>query len=148
MQKDFERLAEVAPSLNLSLVWVEAGTPDALRALLPASITSPVMVLPDAMFWNRRADIIALMAAARAPALYPERDYVDDGGLVAYGPIVPDNFRRAAGYVDQILKGTPPAELPVQQPTKFELVVNLKTARSLSLDLPPSLLTVADEVIE
>jgi putative ABC transport system substrate-binding protein len=88
------------------------------------------------------------MSAARAPTLYPEREYADGGGLVAYGPSVPDNFRRAAGYVDQILKGARPGELPIQEPAKFELVVNLKAARSLGLDFPPSLLVRADEVIE
>ena len=145
---DFGRLTEVAQSLRWTLVRVEAPTPDAIRSLAPGTIASPVLVLPDAMFWNRRVDIVALMTAARAPALYPEREYADVGGLVAYGPNVPDNFRRAAGYVDRILKGASPAELPVQQPAKFELVVSLKAARSLGVDLPPTLLARADEVIE
>ncbi len=145
---DFGRLTEIAPSLRLRLVRVEAPNPDAIRSLAPASMISPVLVLPDAMFWNRRVDIVALITAARAPALYPEREYADVGGLVAYGPNVPDNFRRAAGYVDRILKGASPGELPVQQPAKFELVVNLKAARALGLDLSPTLLARADEVIE
>jgi putative ABC transport system substrate-binding protein len=100
------------------------------------------------MFWNRRKDIVGLITEARAPAIYPEREYADDGGLVAYGPNVPDNFRRAAGYVHRILMGEKTAELPVQQPAKFEFVVNLKAARALGLTIPPTLLARADEVIE
>ena len=88
------------------------------------------------------------MAAARVPAPYPEREYADDGGLIAYGPNVPDNFRRAAGYVDRILKGANSGELPVQHPAKFELVVNLKAARALGVDLPATIVSRADEVIE
>jgi putative ABC transport system substrate-binding protein len=100
------------------------------------------------MFWNRRGDILVLVGAARLPAVYPEREYVDDGGLMAYGPSVPDNFRRAADYVDRILKGARVADLPIQQPIKFELVINLKTAKALGLTVPPILMAQADEVIE
>jgi putative ABC transport system substrate-binding protein len=105
-------------------------------------------VLPDAMFWNHRREIIALVAAARVPALYPEREYAEDGGLIAYGPNVPDIFRRAADYVDRILKGTNPGDLPIQEPAKLDFAVNLKTAKALGIDLPPSLLARVDEVIE
>jgi putative tryptophan/tyrosine transport system substrate-binding protein len=107
-----------------------------------------VTVLPDAMFWNHRQAIIALVDAARLPAIYPEREYADDGGLMAYGPSVPDNFRRAAGYVDRILKGAKPSDLPIQEPVKFDLIVNLKTAKALGLTIPQSLLDRADQVIE
>jgi putative tryptophan/tyrosine transport system substrate-binding protein len=107
-----------------------------------------VTVLADAMFWNHRQAIIALVNAARLPAMYPEREYADDGGLMAYGPSVPDNFRRAAGYVDRILKGVKPADLPIQEPARFDFVVNLKTARELGLTIPPATLAFADEVIE
>jgi putative tryptophan/tyrosine transport system substrate-binding protein len=100
------------------------------------------------MFWNHRREILALVAAARVPALYSEREFADDGGLIAYGTNVPDNFRRAAGYVDRILKGAEPADLPVQQPVKFDFVVNLKTAKELGLTIPPAILARADEVIE
>jgi putative ABC transport system substrate-binding protein len=82
------------------------------------------------------------------PAIYPEREYVDDGGLLAYGQDMPDSFRRAAAYVDKILKGAEPADLPIERPTKFQLVINLKTATALGLTIPLSMLALADEVIE
>jgi putative tryptophan/tyrosine transport system substrate-binding protein len=96
----------------------------------------------------RRDLIIALAARHRLPAVYPFRYHATSGGLISYGPNTVDPYRRAAGYVDRILKGEKPAELPVQNPTKYELVVNLKTAKALRLDVPPSLLARADEVIE
>jgi putative ABC transport system substrate-binding protein len=100
------------------------------------------------MLYNYRRDVIALVNEARLPAIYPEREYADDGGLMAYGANVPDNFRRAADYVDRILKGAKPGELPIQEPVKFDFVVNLKTARELALTLPPMILARATEVIE
>jgi putative tryptophan/tyrosine transport system substrate-binding protein len=92
--------------------------------------------------------IVEHAISERLPAIFPERDYVDVGGVLAYGPSVIDNFRRAAGYVDRILKGVSPAELPVQQPTKFELTINLKTAKALGREIPSTLLARADEAIE
>ena len=141
---------EAARSIGVTLVTVAAGSVDALRALSPTVFAGVggVVVLGDGMFWNNRRDIVALVNAARLPAIYPEREYVEDGGLMAYGTNAPDNFRRAAGYVDRILKGAKPADLPVQQPVKFDFVVNLKTAKDLGLTIPPSILARADEVIE
>ena len=104
--------------------------------------------MPDSFLNAHRVEITSLAARYRLPAVYPYRLYTKVGGLLSYGNDVFDNYRRAAGYVDRILKGEKPADLPVQAPTKFELVINLKTAKALGLDVPQSLLARADEVIE
>ena len=109
---------------------------------------SGLLVMPGSFMNVHSADIVSLAARHRLPAVYPFRYYPASGGLISYGPDTVDPFRRAAAYVDRILKGDKPADLPVMQPTKFELVINLKTAKALGLDVPPSLLARADEVIE
>jgi putative ABC transport system substrate-binding protein len=147
----FEETETAARSLGLGNVRrVEAEGGVALRALRPEvfSRTGAVVVVPDGTFYNYRRHVIALINAAHLPAIYPEREYADDGGLMAYGANVADNFRRAADYVDRILKGEKPADLPIQEPVKFDFVINLKTAKELSLTIPPSILARADEVIE
>ena len=106
-----------------------------------------IFVLDDNMFGSSRVRIVELAAKSRLPAMYGYRLFVDVGGLMSYGPSLPDLFRRAARYVDKILKGAKPADLPVEQPTKFELVVNLKTAKAIGLTIPESVLVRADEVI-
>jgi putative ABC transport system substrate-binding protein len=107
-----------------------------------------MLTLADAFLWSQRERIVSLAARHRLPAMYPELDFADAGGLMAYGPSVRENFRRAAGYVDRILKGARPAELPIEQPTKLELLINLKTARTLGLTIPQSLLVRAERVVE
>ena len=102
----------------------------------------------DPLVNTNRIRINTLALAARLPTMHGSREYVEAGGLMSYGPNFPDLFRRAADYVDKILRGAKPADLPVEQPTKFELVINLKTAKALGLDVPPTLLARADEVIE
>ena len=100
------------------------------------------------MFFNERRRLVDLAAKNRLPVVYSQREFVDAGGLMAYGPNLADLFRRAATYVDKILKGAKPGDLPVEQPTKFELIINLKTAKDLGLTIPQSVLARADEVIQ
>jgi putative ABC transport system substrate-binding protein len=107
-----------------------------------------LVVLPSPVAINHRDSIIALAARHRLAAVYPYRFFPTAGGLLSYGADIADFYRRAAGYVDRILKGEKPADLPVQAPTKYELVINLKTAKALGLAVPTSLLDRADEVIE
>jgi putative tryptophan/tyrosine transport system substrate-binding protein len=105
-------------------------------------------VIPETFTIARRAEIASVATRHRLPAVYPYRLFAEAGGLLAYGDDLTDNFRRAASYVDRILKGTKPNELPVQAPVKFELVINMKTAKALGLDVPAHLQQLADDVIE
>ena len=118
--------------------------------MLPFARTSNggLIVTGSAAAASHRDLIVKLAARYRLPAVYPARYFVSSGGLISYGPDRVEQYHRAAGYVDRILKGEKPADLPVQAPTKYELVINLKTAKALGLDVPPTLLALADEVIE
>ena len=147
----FEQTETAARLLGLGDVRrVEAASATALRALRPDAFSGAggVVVIPDGLFYDYHRDVVALVNEARLPAIYPEREYADDGGLMAYGANVADNFRRAAGYVDRILKGAKPGDLPIQEPVRFDFVVNLRTARALGFTIPPLILGRADEVIE
>jgi putative ABC transport system substrate-binding protein len=144
-------IKHAALALDMDLVVGEAQSRDSIPAAVDALVArgiSALIVVGDALFFNERTVIIDLARTNRLPAIYPEREYAEDGGLIAYGPSVPDNFRRAAGYVARILRGEKAGDLPVEQPVKFELVINLKTAKTLGLDVPAQLLARADEVIE
>jgi putative tryptophan/tyrosine transport system substrate-binding protein len=142
----------VAPSLGVELTPVgvrDAGEIErAITAFARGSNGGLILVGPTSSVARYRDLIIALAARHRLPAIYPGRFYAPAGGLISYGADPIDQYHRAAAYVDRILKGEKPADLPVQQPTKYELVINLKTARALGLEVPATLLATADEVIE
>jgi putative ABC transport system substrate-binding protein len=150
--KDMLKAADVAGrALGVRLQFVEArGPADVDRAFsdMTRARAGALTVLASTMFLSERRRLVGLAAKYRLPALYPMREFVDAGGLMAYGPNLADMFRRAATYVDKILKGAKPGDLPIEQPTKFELVINLKTAKALGLTIPQSLLQRADQVIE
>jgi putative tryptophan/tyrosine transport system substrate-binding protein len=133
---------EVAP-LEIRRAEDIAPAFDALKAQADA-----VYVVGDALINFNRTRIITFAHTRRLPTIFNTRDYVQAGGLMSYGPNFPDMFRRAADYVDKILRGAKPADLPVEQPTKFDLVINLSTAKALGLTIPESFLLRADEVIE
>ena len=146
-----EATQTAARSLGMSLVVELAGDPGEFDRAIAAIVHSgakSLIVLPDPMFLANRVQLIKLIGQARLPAIYMETGFVAAGGLLSYGPNFTQLFRRAATYVDKILKGAKPSDLPVEQPTKFELVINLATANALGLTIPQSILLRADEVIE
>jgi len=106
------------------------------------------LLLPGVMFDNQPRRLVELAAKSRIPAIFPDKHFVKAGGLMSYGPNVSEMYRRSATYVDKILRGAKPGDLPVEQPTKFELVINARTAKALGVRIPPSLQIRADEVIE
>jgi ABC-type uncharacterized transport system substrate-binding protein len=147
----WQEAQEAATLLGMRLVSIEIRTADDIASAFDIAKqqgAQGLIVVPDPVTASHRSAIIELAAKTRMPTMYGQREYVDDGGLMAYGPNYRAVFRRAAIYVDKILKGMQPADLPVEQPTKFELVINLKTARALGLTVPNTLLVAADEVIE
>jgi len=148
MVKGTETAARV---LGVHLQLVEVRAPDELdRAFstMTKERAEALIMFPSTMLFNERRRIVDLAAKSRLPAMYPARQFVELGGLISYGASLTDLIRRAATYVDKILKGAKPGDLPVEQPTKFELVINLKTAKALGLTIPQSLLGRADEVIQ
>jgi putative ABC transport system substrate-binding protein len=176
--KRLEILRELLPGLRTLAILVNAGSPNAVlemdeaqaaaRRLGLAVVRSEVRgtedfapaldalkgraealyLCSDPLLTTNRLGINTLALGARLPTMHGFREFAEAGGLMSYGPNFPDLFRRAADYVDKILRGTKAADLPVEQPTKFELVINLKTAKALALTVPPAILTRADEVIE
>ena len=146
-----EEVPQIVGKLGVALPIVEATTAEELDiAFASAAAQQPdaIVVMGDALMIKNATRVTALAAKHRLPAIYFFRLFATNGGLVSYGPDVADMLRHAGDYVDKILKGTKPADLPVEQPTKFELVINLKAAKALGLTVPPSFLALADEVIE
>jgi putative ABC transport system substrate-binding protein len=145
-----ERLKGAARSLGIELVWIDARSPaelnDAFAKMSEAGVNA-VLVETDPMFFSQRARIAELAAKHRLPAVYAERQFADAGGLMAYAANVPASFGRAATYVGKILKGAKPGDLPIEEPTRIELVINLKAAKALGLAILQSRLVRADDVI-
>ena len=147
----FGVIQAAAPSLRVEVNPVnmrDTGEIERAVAAFARSANGGLILTPSGLAMDHRDLIITLAAQQGLPAVYFQRAFVAAGGLISYGPDYVEQFRQAAGYVDRILKGEKPADLPVQQPTKFELHINLKTAKALGLEAPPSLLARADEVIE
>jgi putative ABC transport system substrate-binding protein len=143
-------LKAAAPSLSIELklsgVRTQEEIDPAVLAVSRAHVQA-LYIVEDSLFEAHRAKLIKLASKLRLPATYGARQWPDEGALMSYAPSYSDLFRRSAGYVDRILKGAKPGDLPIEQPTKFELVVNLKTAKALGITIPESILLRADEVI-
>jgi putative tryptophan/tyrosine transport system substrate-binding protein len=151
MREMLQETEGAARALRMHLQLVGAGDPDDFGKAFSAMSrerADAVVVFPSPMLYLEHRNIVNLVAQNRLPAVYPWREAVDDGGLVAYGTNIPDTLRHAAVVVDKILRGAKPSDLPVEQPTKFELVINLKTAKALGLTIPPTLLQRADQLID
>jgi putative tryptophan/tyrosine transport system substrate-binding protein len=149
--KVIEDLKTASQSLSIELSLVAARVPEDIDAAFSAvsrAHAQALYVIEGGVFFAHRNETLRLASKARLPAIYAERGYVDAGGLMSYGSSLPDLYRRSAGYVDEILKGAKPGDLPIEQPTKFELVINLKTAKALGITIPQSILLRADEVIK
>ena len=147
----FAAIQAVAPSLRIEVNPINTRNAGEIERAVAAFARTPnggLIMTASGLTQTHRDLIITLAARYKLPAVYSNRSFVAAGGLVSYGPDYLDQYRRAAGYVDRILKGEKPSDMPVQAPTKFELVINLKTAKALGLTIPPSLLASADEVIE
>ena len=143
-------LNTAGPALGLTLVAIEATNPEDLPnsfSRIKKERVGAVFVCGDRMFNTHRRQIFELVNKNQLPAIYSTKEYADSGGLMSYGANFPELYRRAATYVDKILKGAKPADLPIEQPTKFELVINLKTATQIGLTIPPHILARADRVI-
>jgi putative ABC transport system substrate-binding protein len=148
---EIKTLISAAPSLGRTVLFLNAGSEqeiDAAFATAAQKQAGALLVLPDAYFVSQRAQLAALASRHAIPAMYHRRDFAAAGGLVSYGDNLAEGYRQAGIYAGRVLKGEKPGELPVVQPTKFEMVINLKAARALGLDLPARLLALADEVIE
>jgi putative ABC transport system substrate-binding protein len=147
---EMKEVETAAGALGLEVHTIEIRKPEEISAVFAMlrDRAGPLYVVGDPLIFSNRVRISTLAVGARVPTMYNFREYVQAGGLMSYGPNFPDLFRRAADYVDKILRGSKPADIPVEQPTKFDLVINLTTARALGLTIPPTLLARADEVIE
>jgi putative tryptophan/tyrosine transport system substrate-binding protein len=143
---------QAAKALGIDLVYIDLPGPEAagtvMRQAVSGGVQGALLLVGPFTSSSQRQMIVDLAAEFRLPVMYERRDYIQQGGLVAYGPDAADLYRRAAGYVTTILAGAYPGDLPIEQPTKFELAINLKTAKALGLEIPPKLLALADEVIE
>ena len=149
--ENMANLQAAARRVGQELIVLHASTVDEIDTAFATAADrrcGALLIDVSGFFINRRNHIVALAARHAIPANYPTRDFVEDGGLVSYGHDISEAVRQAAVYVGRVLKGEKPADLPVQQPTKYELVINMKTAKALGLDVPPTLLARADEVIE
>jgi putative tryptophan/tyrosine transport system substrate-binding protein len=147
----WDDIQQVGPAFGLEFRFVVVSDLNQLPAIFSTMAGDGfdgLTLLSDAQFFSARRQISGLAATHRLPAMYEAREFVEDGGLISYGPNIPDLSRRAAAFVVKILNGAKPADLPIEQPTKFELVINLKTAKAMALEIPSMLLARADDVIE